>query len=275
MRKIILALSILFIFSSSLFSQQIIENPEKPLSKKAGRILQLKEVLRINDEGGRFYFKNPRYLMVASDGSIFVWEMEQFLKFSPDGQFIKNLYKKGEGPGEIQSAFLYTIYEDSIFVYDLMGIKIIHMDMQGNLVDEFKFKERYSSFYGVLNDKFILEKTNWPAVEERTGKLLDVPRLILLVSKDGTIEKECPGLPSQMFMASGVGISVIWSPFLGLLSQDGKIIFINHTCEYQIVAMDLIKGEIDRTFKRKYSRVKLKREKLQIKLPSQDSGKRV
>jgi hypothetical protein len=201
--------------------------------------------------------------MVASDGSIFVWEMEQFLKFSPDGQFVKNLYKKGEGPGEIQGVFLYAIYEDGIFVYDLMGIKIIHMDMQGNLIDEFKLKERYGSFYGILNDKFILEKVNWPAVEERSGKLLDVPHVILLASKEGTIEKECPSLPSQMFLAPTFGST--WSPFLGILSKDGKTLFINHSCEYNIVAMDLVKGEIDRTFKRKYSRVKYKREKPQVK----------
>jgi len=262
MRKIILALSPLFMLTSLFFSQQIVDNPEKPLSKNAGRVLKLKEELRINDEGGKFYFKYPRYLMVGPDGSIFVWELEQFLKFSPDGQFIKNFYKRGEGPGEIQRTFFYNFYKDGIFVFDLMAAKIIHMDMQGNLVDEFKFKERYGHFYGLLNDKFILEKINWPAAEQTQGKLYDVPYVILLVSKDGTIEKECPGLPSQIFMAPT--LTLIWSPFLGVLNQDGKTLFINHSCEYEVVAMDLVKGEIDRIFKRKYSRVKLKRGKVKV-----------
>jgi|GEM_PF-5516105 hypothetical protein len=48
-----------------LFSQQIIENPDKPLARNAGRILKLQEVWRITDEGGRFYFKAPSNLEVA------------------------------------------------------------------------------------------------------------------------------------------------------------------------------------------------------------------
>lgn len=101
MRKISFLIFATFVFSSILFTQTIIENPEKPLSKNAGRVLKLQEVLRITDESGDFYFKYPRDFMVAYDGSIFFRDDEQILKFSPEGNFISNFFKKGQGPGEI------------------------------------------------------------------------------------------------------------------------------------------------------------------------------
>ena len=94
MRKIVLLFLSFFIFSPAILTQTIIENPEKPLSKNAGRVLKLEEIFRINDIGADFYFKRPMKLKIASDGSIFIVDEEQLLKFSADGKFIKNLYKK-------------------------------------------------------------------------------------------------------------------------------------------------------------------------------------
>jgi len=39
MKKSVLLLSLLFVFTSIIVAQEMIENPDKPLSKKAGRIL--------------------------------------------------------------------------------------------------------------------------------------------------------------------------------------------------------------------------------------------
>ncbi|MCJ7617680.1 MAG: hypothetical protein MUO43_14205, partial [Desulfobacterales bacterium] len=55
-RAILLSLFLTFSFTSA---QDIIENPEKSLSKNTGRVLELKEVLRITDESGEFYFSRP------------------------------------------------------------------------------------------------------------------------------------------------------------------------------------------------------------------------
>ena len=72
MRKIILLISSFLIFSPFIITQEIIENSDKPLSKKAGRVVGLKEVLSIYDEGDTYYFKDPSNLKIAPDGSIFV-----------------------------------------------------------------------------------------------------------------------------------------------------------------------------------------------------------
>ena len=53
MRKIVFLFFASFVFICVAFSQTVIENPEKPLSKNAGRVLKHKEVLRIADESVR------------------------------------------------------------------------------------------------------------------------------------------------------------------------------------------------------------------------------
>ncbi|MBA7658317.1 hypothetical protein ES703_66267 [subsurface metagenome] len=80
MRKIVLLPLSLFISSLIILAQIVIENPEKPLNEKAGRVFQLKEEMRITDEQGGFYFKNPENIKVASDGCIFVLDEDQFIQ---------------------------------------------------------------------------------------------------------------------------------------------------------------------------------------------------
>jgi len=72
MKKIMILFTLWMLLPFSLFSQEIIQNPEKPLSSDAGRILQVEEVFRITDESGEFFFTQPSGLQVAEDDSIFL-----------------------------------------------------------------------------------------------------------------------------------------------------------------------------------------------------------
>jgi len=72
MKKPALILTSIFVFTFIILAQTIIENPEKPLNKNAGRVIQLKELMRITDEEGKFYFSSPWDIKVAKDGSIFM-----------------------------------------------------------------------------------------------------------------------------------------------------------------------------------------------------------
>ena len=59
MRIISFLLVFSFILIFPLWTQQVIENPEKPLAKNAGRVLKLQEIWRITDNSSEFYFKSP------------------------------------------------------------------------------------------------------------------------------------------------------------------------------------------------------------------------
>jgi len=139
MKKFVFILFFFLLFLPLIFSQEIIENPKKPLNPNAGRILEIKEVLRIKDQGEIFFFKHPQFCTVAEDGFIFVYDSNQFLKFTAEGQFVKNLLKKGQGPGEIQQFLGYVLQDKNIYIYDSGNSKILHMDLEGELLEEFHF----------------------------------------------------------------------------------------------------------------------------------------
>ncbi len=255
MRKTVLLCLCFFIFSFVAPAQTIIENPEKPLSKNAGRVLKLKEVLRITDEGGEFYFKGPRGLIVAPDGSIYLQDEYQLLNFSPEGKFIKNLIKKGEGPGEIKEDFAYSINENEIYIYDIVANKIVHTDLEGNLIEQLRLKSApYGDFLGLLNDWFIFTKFIWPLPKEWNSQLNDVSNKVILVSKDGSSEKRIHDFPIKWFLAPRAMTS--WASFHTVLSDDSKQLFVSHTRDYMIILLDLEREQVTRTFRRKYPRVK-------------------
>ena len=139
-------------------SQQIIENPEKPLAKNAVRVLELKEVWRITDESAPFYFRHPYRLFLAPDGSVFLEDVEELLKFSADGKFLKNLFKKGQGPGEIGNNFTYLLAGDELYVKDYGQRRIFRMDLDGNYLGQFDAAMSRNTLLGVRRDGLSLHR---------------------------------------------------------------------------------------------------------------------
>ena len=260
MKKYFLVHLLAYIFCGELLAQAVIENPNKPLAKNTGRVLELKEVWRIKDEGNEFYFKYPHSLKIAPDGSIFLAEAEQFLKFSPEGKFVKNLYKKGQGPGEIESEFTYHLYENEIFIEDLNSARLWRTDLDGNFLSQINLGGKgHRDFIGVRADSLVFLKSVWPPLEERTGKLMDILDTVALVSKDGKPIKDVHTFRLKMFLAPRAARS--WDYSQRALSQDGKWLFGYHGREYLIEVLDFDKGEIVRRFNRKYPHVKHVEEK--------------
>jgi hypothetical protein len=236
-------------------AQQIIENPEKPLAKNAGRVLELKEIWRITDDSGQFFFKYPYQLQIAGDGSIFLADEEEFLRFTPDGKFVKNLFKKGEGPGEISSGFTYFIRGDDLFIRDGTKKRVWSTDCDGNLKKEYEIPNTgYSGFIGIRKSDFVFTKTVMPPASERTGKLMEIPHIVLLVSMDGKSERPVFTFHSQEFMHPKAGRS--WTPTIALLSPGGKYIVGSHNIEYTIQVVDIEQDKVVRSFKRDYPRIK-------------------
>ena len=93
---------------------EVVVNPAVPLHKNPGRVLKVREKLRIRDTGDTFYFKGPGSPEIAPDGSIFIKQIGQLLRFSPEGAFLGNLFKPGQGPGEIEMPLGYLIEGDGV-----------------------------------------------------------------------------------------------------------------------------------------------------------------
>ena len=254
MKKIVAHLILLIVLSLFVYSQDVMENPEKPLNPNAGRILKLEEIFRIKEDGGEFFFKRPSLLQVADNGYIFLYDFEQFLKFSHDGKFIKNLLIPGQGPGEIQGFRRYILRNDEIFIYDGRNSKILHMKQEGEMIKEVRLTERYSLLLGMFGDHFVFTKMNFPDREERTGNFIDIPTSIIILSNQEEVLKEYPGVTEKAYQTENLMAS--WGRSYTILSEDGKFCIWSDPEEYMITVMDIGSGEIIRKFKRKYSRVK-------------------
>jgi hypothetical protein len=265
------AAAVLFLVMSIVsggLSQKAIKNPAKPESKKAGRILELKEEIRISDEQGGFYFKNPENIGVSPDGSLFVVDGDQFLKFDSKGKFVKNLFRKGEGPGEFQSIDNYLFAGNEVIVHQSLPNKIVRMDSEGNLIRELRLEKAASRLFAIFNDKFIMGRNSFPVLkrEGTEPETVDIDWSLLLVSEDGKVEETGQIFPAKWF-ARRLPNAIIANNITDLCCTpyERKYLIIHHTQDYLLKMLDLEKKQIIRTFKRKYKSVKRRPGKERIK----------
>lgn len=139
--RIIHLMKIIFVilFSTTMLDGQVvIDNPEKPKNKLAGRLIQLEEVMRIRDDGKNFVFRNPTQISELQDGSILFFDYPFFIRVSKQGQFLFKIPNQGQGPGESQHPDSYIIEEDRIRVYSWIPPKILEYDLNGKFLKEYK-----------------------------------------------------------------------------------------------------------------------------------------
>jgi len=234
-------------------SQTVINNPSKPLSKKAGRILELEELLRITDESEEFFFKRPFNLSLDQNGFIYFQDRDFFLKFSPEGEYVGNLHYKGQGPGEVQ-ILSYNIQGETINVWDNRSRKIVFYDLDGQFMREFKPEQHFGMrMVGHYRDSLIFSSYDMPNPDQRKG-MIEINHNLLLVSKESGAAKKIRAFPVPWFLKPSSGVS--YAPFLVLPNRDGSILFINDSPEYRIKVMDTSTGEILRILQRKYKRLR-------------------
>ncbi|NTV80967.1 MAG: hypothetical protein HGA24_06050, partial [Candidatus Aminicenantes bacterium] len=183
---------------------QIIENPANPVAKNAGRVLNLSEVWRITDEGGEFFFQSPRWLQIANDGTIFVVDDREFLKFSADGKFLKNIFKSGQGPGEIGGTFMYSLQDRDVFIQDLNSWRFWRADFDGIFQEQIDLKDMNPGYFlGIVPDGFLFQRVVWPPRSEWTGRLVDVPYVVDFQPKDGSEIREVDRFHPRAFLSGG------------------------------------------------------------------------
>ncbi len=238
---------------------QIIENPAKPMAKNAGRIVTLKEELRIEDTGAGYFFKNPGPIRVSPGGDIFFKDgPEQALQFDPKGRFIRNLFKKGQGPAELSTVVDTWASRDRLY---LIGYppKLLVYDYEGNLVRELPLRGGHLGGRFILVDpaNLLVYGPGRPDASGGTG-FRDTPWEIIEISPDGTSEKTIGSFPIPSFLEvqEGGAISVrAWNQ-LQVVALDGNSLFLNSSSEYLIEYFIRDKKAVVLRFRRPYARMK-------------------
>lgn len=253
MRKAIFLLLGL-VLVSSLSAQDVIENPRKPAAADAGRLLKLQEIWKIADDGGAFYFKYPGRLRTASDGTIFLWDDLELLKFTADGTFVRNLFKAGAGPGEMSPSFSYLIDGPEILIYDSELIRLWKMDMDGRFLGDVPLADRTrNGFLGAWKNNLVFFHDGAPDAGGGIPGFADIPQIIVFLSKEGKKETEIPSFFFRRYLVPGGGLN--WGNSIKAQGEDGRFVFGFHGREYLIEVLDLEQKKIVRRFKRDYIRV--------------------
>ncbi|MCP4150687.1 MAG: 6-bladed beta-propeller, partial [bacterium] len=112
-----------------------------------GRQVALSEVLRITDEtkDAQYCVKSIANAKRAPDNHIIVQPGKQLYLFTKKGKYLKNLYKQGEGPGEMKWLESCRSHKGKILMCSLYPLKIIELSAEGNFIKEFRVKDKHNT----------------------------------------------------------------------------------------------------------------------------------
>jgi hypothetical protein len=259
MKKSVLFFIFIFIFSSIILAQKIIENPGKPTSKNAGRIVELKEEMSIDDIGADYYFKYPRNPKVAPDGTLFISDHEQLLQFGQEGNFLRNYFNKGQGPEEMQDVRNYFFSDNNIIVHDGRLQKILWFSLNGEYIKEFRIHElpTFAWLCHFYNNTFYFIGHRIPSTEEKAS-VIDVPYNLISATEGGQEIEKLTSFPVECLVISSGGAGAMASiAELITAPYKEKYLVVCHTQEYLLKIYDVESKKTIRSFKRKYKRVKV------------------
>jgi hypothetical protein len=250
-----LSIILSLLLTAAVFPQELIRNTAKPLNPEAGRVLKLEPVFVISDASGEFYLKYAYRFGLDDRAFLYVLDQEQLLKFSPEGKFIANLYKKGQGPGEIASPFQmvsFFCHGDGLYVYNGMD-KIIHFDAEGTPAQEIKQTAgRFFQLFGECDQGYYMIGQAGNLLRGVTG-FNEIETSVHLLSPDGGSAEKVAGFTSRVYNGPGFGMD--WDNFMFIFNRGDGSLYATQTCEYKIVKADLSRRKTVMAFTRDYPRI--------------------
>jgi hypothetical protein len=260
----VLVLLFMGILAGETLGQIVIDNPDKPKSKNAGRAVMLEEVIRIKDDGKEIIFRNPQRFSLSEDGSIFFLDEPHIYKYSKDGQFIFKALKEGEGPGECKLGPCFFLTPKRIRVQVWIPPKVMDYDLDGRYIKEIKTKNITGPFWFLwyVEDKIygIRDEIHFSRDLIMKEGLIETFYTLYEISEDFKQLKKLYDFPVRHYIKKGRWLrrdmvdAVVYDHYL----------FMVHTAEYKIVKFDLQRAQIERIFMRKYHRRKSSQEKEEI-----------
>jgi len=239
--------------------QKLIENPSNPLNHDSGRIVTLREIIRIQDDGQTFFFKWPGFPKAAPNGMIFVKARDQLLQFDEQGNFLRNLFFKGQGPKEMMFAGNYYLIKDNLLVHSTSPRKIIWFDYKGNVEKEvgISTKSLWLQFLSFYNGHyyFVLQETAMP---EKREEVLDIRQELISFDEDGQTINSHAAFTTKQYIKLGKEGGRVFAGITNMLTSiaQDRYIFIAHTSEYRIKMFDAESQSLIRSFRRDYQRLK-------------------
>jgi hypothetical protein len=239
-------------------SQTRVDNPKRPLSKNAGRIVDLDEVLRIRDDGKTAIFRTPQQLHTGGDGSLFFMDFAEgnrLYRYSADGRLLFKTLKSGQGPGECNYQSGYFFAGDIIRVAAWIPPKIMDFGPDGRYMRESKIVEDAhglwflaasdGKIYGIRDELF-------SSAAFSSAGVFSIPNCVYEISPDFRTWKKLFEFPVRMVVQRRRAIRL---DMIDAAIRD-SVLYILHTAEYKVVKFDLRNTQVEQIITRPYDRVK-------------------
>lgn len=230
------------------------------LSAKKLPTVVLQESLRIVEQPGTFFFASPAPPQIDELGFIWVADQDQLLLFSPQGKFIGNFFKKGQGPGELTDMSGFIPERDRIFVFSRYPHKMITFDRGGNVLEETAISQMlgYANLIGNWRGRFYFLREYFQSTGGKAA-FLDIPvRLLSVALGEVEARMDGPWFPKRYFVRDTSWIKNVH--FVQIARADESTFFIAYNGNYDIRRLDLVRMEISPFISQKYRKVKIRPE---------------
>ena len=145
------------------FPVDIDQNISFPISEIAEEITAIE--LKLTDES----LINPDHItrIIHCDNAVIICEYDKILLFNTNGQFIRSIGSKGQGPGEYRVIDNIAIDEKNRRLFVIASSKIICYDLEGNFLKQASFREPYDFDINYINNELLLLAEHWG--EDKNG----------------------------------------------------------------------------------------------------------
>jgi len=264
MRKATLALMSVLVLSAA-FGQEMVTLPAKPRSPEPGRVLELREVFRISDAQGGFYFKGPSQIKAVPDGGLLVADEDELLRFDAAGKFVVNMYRRGQGPGELRQITDCLVRGAEVLAFQEQPMKCVVSGLDGKFLREFKPDAPVSRLLGLYGDRLLLASNTaipFDKVKKPEGDILDIVWTLALASPEGAVKATSLAYATKWFAKRLPGALIADNmTFLLCAPLADGLVAIAHEDGYVVKIADPAKGTAVRTIRRDYRRVRYEPEK--------------
>ena len=222
--------------------------------------LVLKESLRIAEQPSEFFFVFPDPPQIDELGFIWVADQDQLLLFSPEGKFIRNFFKKGQGPGELTDMSGFIPERDRVLVFNRYPHKMISFARDGEVVQEEPISQMlgHANLLGSWRGRFYFLREYF---QSTGGKaiFLDIPvRLLSVALGEAVARVDGPWFPKRHFVSDTNWIKNVY--YVQIVKADEARFLIAYNGNYDINRLGLDRMEISPFIKREYRKVKIRPE---------------
>jgi len=228
-----------------------------PVPGETAWVLPLKEGVRITGESDKYFFKRPRRIRIAEDDHIFVSDEDQLLEFDADGRFVRNFFRKGEGPGELQNLHDFGFRGDHIIIHQTYPNKIVTLDRSGDLVADYRPAEQTSNLLAIRADYLLMAHSAFREDKQKSEGVVDMDWKIMKVFPDGRCDDLGLRFDTQMY-GKKIGRAYIANNITDLIGVPlpPPLLVLTHTSDYLIKLVDTEERRVINSFARAYKRVK-------------------